>query len=178
MVQWKSFEYKDQIYDLSHLHPRTMEYEQPAKDGKPAHFYVVNVMFGLHCFTRRIEGTPDKSLIYGDSRENRLFDFSRYELSKCLPEIIGDLPQRRCYHGKENNFFTVAMLNPHDGTVIEYDIFFVVSRSLDKNIINLFVQSAYRRDSLHVDNRPRFQPIGFHIILFNTLHGRRIRPPK
>lgn len=179
MVQWRSFEYGGVVYDLSHLHPKIVHYEQPAKGDKPARRYTVNVIFGLHCFTRGLqEGeTPDRSLLYADSREERIFDFLRYELSKCLPEIIEDLPQRKCYHGNDN-FFTVEMLNPKDGSAIEYDVFFVVSRSSKKGVLNLYVQSAYMRDRQHASNRPRFKPIGFHIILFNTLNNRPLRPPR
>jgi hypothetical protein len=179
MIRWKPFEYQGQIYDLTHLHPKTVRYVQPAKDGKPARTYIVDVIFSLHCFTRRIgeDETPDQSLLYADSREARIFDFLRYELSKCLPEIIDDLLQRKCYHGRDN-FLTVEMINPQDGSLIEYNIFFAVSRSSKRGVINLFVQSAYVRDSQHASNRPHYKPIRFDIILFNTLNNRPIRPPK
>ncbi|MGD0520166.1 MAG: hypothetical protein ABSA48_02815 [Terracidiphilus sp.] len=72
------------------MHPHSVTYVQPAKGDAPARVYKVDVMFGLHCFTRgRGQDVPhENALLYGDDRETRVFDFVRYELSKRLPEII------------------------------------------------------------------------------------------
>lgn len=178
MIHWEPFHYEGVAYDLTHLHPKTVEYEQPAIDGsKPPRRYTVDVIFGLHCFTRDFKKGEElaSNLLYADSRERRIFDFERYELSKHLPQIVADLPPRKCYHTGKGNFFSVEILNQRDGTKIEYDIFFKASRSSRKGVINLFVQSAYSRDSRHGSNRPRKKPIGFYVILFNTLNNRPFR---
>jgi len=59
-------------------------YEQPAKGDKPALQYDVEASFSLHCFTKGIGVNEqlDKDLLYSDSRETRIFEFRRYELSK------------------------------------------------------------------------------------------------
>ena len=156
-----------------------MTYEQPAKGDAPARFYRVDVTFGLHCFTRggNQDAPQENELPYGDDRETRVFDFVRYELSKRLPEIIEGLAQRKCYHTGKGNFFSVEIIQ-EDGRVIEYDIFFVSSRSSLKGRINLSVQSAYVRDAKYASNRPAKKPIGFYVILFNTLNNRPIKTPK
>jgi hypothetical protein len=64
-----------------------------------------------------------------------------------------------------------------DGDLFEYDIFFTVSRSSQRGVLNLFVQSAYVRDQKHW-NRPQLKPISFHFILFNALNGKPIHIPK
>lgn len=116
-------------------------------------------------------------MLYGDDRETRIFDFVRYELSKRLPEIIEGLGQRKCYHTGEGNFFSVEIIQ-ENGRVIEYDIFFVASRSSLKGKINLSVQSAYIRDAEYASSRPVKKPIGFFVILFNTLNNKPIHTPQ
>jgi len=115
-------------------------------------------------------------MLYSDNRETRIFDFQRYELSKRLPVILDTLGQRKCYHTGKGNFFSIDLIN-EDGTVTEYDIFFVASRSSRKGRLNLFVQSAYVRDPQHGSNRPQKKPIGLYVILFNVFHGKPIKIP-
>jgi hypothetical protein len=110
-VQWRNFEHNSVTYDLNHLHPQTIEFERPAKDGKPAVVYTVDLTYSLHCFSHKLpSGAFDKSLIYPNTRETRLFDFERYELSKRLPGIIETMAQRKCFHTGHGNFFTVEVV--------------------------------------------------------------------
>jgi hypothetical protein len=176
-MKWQPFLHQDTAYDLSHLHPTSLTYEQPAKEDKPALTYTVEVRFSLHCFTRGIgDGEhPDPALLYSDSRETRIFDFRRYELSKQLPGIVQNLSRRKCYNTGKGNFFTVVVIGAQ-GQPIDYDIFFEASRSTRKGLV-LFVQSAYARDAQH-GSRPRAKPIGFYVILYNTLNNKPIRMPQ
>jgi hypothetical protein len=176
-MKWQPFRYQNAAYDLSHLHPRSITYEQPAKNNKPACRYSAEVSFSLHCFTRGIKENeqPDQGLVYSDSRERRVFDFQRYELSKQLPDIVQNLPQRKCYNTGKGNFFTVVAIGDR-GQEIEYDVFFEASRSAKKGLV-LVVQSAYVRDTEH-GSRPKAKPIGFLVILFNTLNNKPIKMPQ
>ena len=72
-------------------------------------------------------------------------------------------------HGDRGNFFTIAATD-ENGTMVDYDVFFTVSKSSQKGRLNLFLQSAYLDATL-----PKPRPIRFEIILFNTLHGRPTR---
>lgn len=36
MIKWEAFKYNGTEYDLSHIHPETIEYVQPAKGELPA----------------------------------------------------------------------------------------------------------------------------------------------
>lgn len=178
-MQWKPFRFCGKIYDLAHLHPRSITYEQPATANAPTRVYRVDVIFGLHCFTRgrNLNVSRKDALLYGDDRETRVFDFVRYELSKRLPEIVEGLAQRKCYHTGKGNFFSVEIVR-EDGQIVEYDVFFVATRSSANGKINLFVQSAYVRDANHASSRPAKKPIGFFVILFNTLNNKPIKVPK
>jgi hypothetical protein len=172
VIRWQSFHYAGKEYHLAHLHPTTITYEQSAKGNKPACTYTVNVTFGLHCFTCGITPQCDPALLYSDAREAREFDFQRYELSKRLPEIVGDLSCRKCFHTEHGNFFTIDLVD-EQGEVLSYEVYFAASGS-QNGCVNLFVQSAYVR---HKSSRHHKKPISFFVILFNTLHKRPIKVP-
>ena len=179
MICWKPFEFQGTFYDLTHLHPKTITYRQPATEEKPERTYTVDVLFGLHCFTRGIkEGEkPNESLLYRDSRECRVFDCQRYVLSKQLPAIVEGLPLRKCYHSGKGNFFVVEIIT-QDGNRQNYEIYFKASPASKKGVVNIYVQSAYVRDATHAGNRPHKKPIHFHVILFNTLTHKPINIPQ
>jgi hypothetical protein len=170
-MEWQAFVHEDKNYDLSHLRSVTIVYEQPAKGGKAARKYEVEVEFSCHCFTRGLpgEGSVDDKLLYGDER--RIFDFQRYELSKLLPGIVEQLPHRECFHAdtRQDNFFSLEQQNGE----ATYEIYFKADR-VGKGRLKLFVQSAYLRDKQH-DSRPRSYKIGFFVILYNTLHQKPIK---
>ena len=76
---------------------------------------------------------------------------------------------------------------PGDGAVVEavdeqgvtqkYEVYFTTSRSTQRGILNLYVQSAYVRDRAHKNNQPRKKAIRLHAILHNTLTNKPIKAP-
>ena len=179
MISWRPFIYQGVTYDLSHLHPQLIEVVQAAAGDKSAKIYHVQLIYSLHTFTRGVkEGeTPDKDLLYCDMRECRIFDFQRYALSARLPGIVAALHVRKCYHSGKGNFFVIELIG-EDGQRLEYEVYFEVSRSSKKGVVNLFVQSAYVRDDAHKSSQPQKKPIGFFVLLFNTQNNRTIKVPK
>lgn len=177
MTLWIPF-VKDAVpYDLRHLHPTTLTYVQPSDSNSPERIYLVDIQFGLHCFTRGIgvEGAADRTMLYSDARESRIFDFSRYELSKRLPSLVRNLTRCKCYHTNHGNFFTVYLIG--DGKEKDrYEVYFALSRSTRSKVLNLFVQSAYVRDAHHYSRR-KMKSVRFFVLLFNTLNNRPISPP-
>lgn len=159
---------------MSHLWNKTCHYEQPATSTETARCYTVEIEFGLHTFTRarKTGESPVADLLYSDARETRVFDFERYELSKLLPCLVEELPRRKCYHTGKGNFFTVEVIT-REHQAEEYFVFFESSRTKRKSILRLFVQSAYVRSA----GRLKRKPIGFYVVLFNTLHNKPIRVP-
>ena len=180
MLNWNPFEYDGLVYDLSHLHPQVVRYTQPAKGGMPERYYDVQVIYSLHCFTcsyKPEERLVDDALAYSDSRETRRFDFHRYECSKHLPSIVRALPTSVCQHTKHGTFFTVKLLNPKTAIEENYEIYFRASRSGSKPpMVNLFVQSAYIRDTAHRQNQPSRKKVNFFVILHNTLVQKTLKP--
>lgn len=178
MIRWKPFVRGDIVYSLDHLHPRQLEYEQPAEDNRPARKYRVQLIFGLHCFTRSPAPgeTVDVTLQYSDSRETRLFCPRRYQMSFLLPTIMEGLQQRRCFHTGKGNFFVVEIVD-ESGARQEYEVYFLATRAARRGELNLFVQSSYIRDDRHARNRPNKKPIRLYAILFGALNGRMPREP-
>ena len=181
MIAWVPFTHNGITYDLSHLHPQTTTITQSATAGKPERVFNLVVFYSLHCFTRAIANweVPDPALYYSDSRETRIFDVSRYELSKRLPQIIAELAQRKCYHSGKGNFFVVELVDAASGAREEYEVFFTASRSSTRGLLNLFVQSAYIRDQGHLSARPApRKPIRIEILLHNIQAGKPIKEPR
>ena len=151
MIAWSAFTHQGNAYDLSHLHPFSMDVRQPAKGNKPERVYPVHVAFSLHCFTYGDTSsqpqTPD--LAYSDSRETRWFSFDRYALSKRLPDIIKSIGSKKCFHTGKGNYFVVELIDDTTGQKIEYEVYFTVSKAGKKQGLNLYVQSAYVRDAAH-----------------------------
>jgi len=175
MPTWKPFTKDGVTCDLSHLDSVTLTFEQPAKDDKPARHYTVNVFFGLHCFTR----APEKGEqipacdAYSDAREKRIFDADRYELSKRLPDLVQTLTTRKCFHNGDRNFFIVEIIAEKEQK-LTYEVYFTLSRTSKKGVLNLRIVSAFRRTK---GGHGRKQPIRFVILLFNVLNNQPIKIP-
>lgn len=130
MIAWQPFNFEATSYSLAHLHPYRMEFDQPATGKAPARKFQVQVIFSLHCFTRNLkdgEPAPAKAMLYSDSRETRIFDFRRYELSKQLPAIIQQLQGRKCFHSGKGNYFVIELVS-EAGEQNEYEVYFDASR--------------------------------------------------
>lgn len=181
MIAWVPFTHNAVTYDLSHLHPSKATVTQNATADKPERVFNLVVFYSLHCFTRGIAKgeSPNPDLCYGDSRETRIFDFRRYELSKRLPQIIAELAQRKCYHTGKGNFFIVELVDAASGSSEEYEVYFEASRSSTRGLLNVFVQSAYVRDQGHLSARPApRKPIRIEILLHNVQAGKPIKMPR
>jgi len=91
-----------------------------------------------------------------------------------LPGIIRGLVGRKCFHASavQKNFFIVEIVDENSNKV-DYEVYFKLVRTSKE--LRLFVQSAFPRDIENYGNRPKSKPIRFEIILYNTLHEKRIR---
>lgn len=175
----RPFIYKSRTYTLDHLSPFELKVTQEAKEKKPERIYVFDVNFSIHCFTREkgADESIDQSLLYSDSRETRVFCFDRYELSKRLKDIVISLEYKKCYHTSHGNYFIVEVTSENN-LVEEYEVYFTVSKSSKKGRLNLYIQSAYIRNTKHNNGRRKKKPIGFKIIAFNTLTNKPIKVPQ
>jgi hypothetical protein len=172
-VKWEAFQHDGVMYDLTHLHPYTLKFEGQAVGKNPSTTFTVDVIYGLHCFSRdpKKNESYDPTLRYADARHVRVFDFRRYDLSKRLPGIIEELAERKCHNSGKGNFFTIEVVD-ENGELHDYDIFFQVSKSSRRGRINLFVQSAYIRERKTLEPS---RPIKFLVVLHNVLNGIAIK---
>ena len=145
-------------YDISHLKKHVIEYIQPPLGEKPECRYSVEISYSDHCFTKAINET------------GRIFDLERYEESKRLPQIMGELISRECHHTGKNNFVTFDLA---EGKT--YEIYFEVFK---KGSLKIRVQSAYIRDPDRMHSQPGRSKIKFSTILFNTQNEKPIHPPQ
>jgi len=120
-MKWRPFTHQGQIYDLAHLHPFNHTFTRAEKGENPAEAFNFEFIFGLHTFTRGSkDGQPiSMDLRYSDSRETREFCFTRYELSKQLPDIVRALHCHQCFHTGHGNFFTIQQVTK-EGAVVNY----------------------------------------------------------
>lgn len=179
---WQIFNYKNKSYCLDHLDEIYYVFNHKSKDGKPDIFYPFLIEFGLHCFTRGLNPHRneslhqiDKELIYYDSREGRIFDFDRYQLSKSLPEITKKISEKSCFHTGKENFFIIEIINDQ-GVLQDYEIYFKITRARN-GVLRLFVQSAYIRDSDHKSSQPKKKKISFFVIAHHVQKNKPIKIP-
>lgn len=116
-------------------------------------------------------GDIKDELVYSDSREKRIFCFSRYTLSYLLPDIAKQINRKTCFHTGKGNFFTIETPNQQ-----EYEIYFKVSKS-DKGLLRLFIESAYIRDNLHKSSQPKKKKYLFMLLLIMYRLIRKLRYP-
>jgi hypothetical protein len=167
-VHFAPLKYKEKEYDLSHLRPKTVSFMRSAQGMKRPIGYLVDVNFSFHCFTREytIDENPDQALVITHGKETRVFDFERWKLSHKLPGIIAGLMNRKCFPAGHRNFLTVEIPDHVNKSIVDYSIFFQVSRASRKGALNLYVQSAHMRK---VDKERHNPPVAFSLILHKAL---------
>lgn len=168
-MKWRNFSYKDEVYDLSHLHPFEYRLEH----------YKINVAFSMHCFTRTpLPGESfDGLLSYTSPKEtNRIFCPIRYELSKQLPEIISNLNEKTCWHTHHGNFFTIEIQDV-DGKKKDYEVYFDVFKA-GKGYLTLQIQSSYVREESHKATQPKKRKVRFSVIVKKRFERKKLHPPR
>ena len=177
LIRWKPHANRQgELHSLSHLHPFRFVCELHRFGYYPARTITVNVGFALHVFTCSFDNAGPDAEEYRDDRERRAFDYERYWASFHLRELVQGLERRKCFFAKNENFFTVELAGaPTDH---EYRVFFSVGRdSADADAVTLIVQSAYFARREWSPQNARRKPVGFRVILTNTLLGKPLREP-
>lgn len=177
LIRWRPHVSADgRTYSLAHLHPFWFTCEMPGSARHPARTITINVGFALHVFTCDFANAAPPPEEYWDDRECRAFDYERYKGSLHLGELLRGIETRKCFFAKNENFFTTEMACAPAGH--EYRVFFNVRRdTAQADSVTLIVQSAY---FARMDVGPRAlrrQPVGFRVIISNTLMGRQLRKP-
>jgi hypothetical protein len=182
MMRWRPHQGPDGVaYPLHHLHPLRYDLTLPANAKYSALDVEIRIGFAMHTFTRETDDQDDPAWRYADDREARIFDTVRYQLSKCLPNVVRTLDRRKCYHAKTQNFLT---LGEPDGLPAgqEYQVYFDLRRLASEEvkggrpIIQLIVQSAYANAFGQAPRGRRRQPVGFHVLISSAVAGRKPGP--
>lgn len=171
-MTWRHINFQRQRYDLSHLRDFSFYLIQEASAGKPERQYGIDVMFSWHCFTRTAEEGDSEILMRG--REQRSFCHERYSHTHRLPEIIKTLDKRHCRNTGRGNYLTVEFVED-DGTRLEYEVYFTLTKPGKKKNLKLHVESAYIRHKPDV-YRDKKKRIRFTILAYNVKQGRKVRP--
>ena len=171
-TSWKSFVYKGQVYNLSHLDAHHAEYTDQEKKT-----YKYIVTYGFHCFTKEVLGLSEEEsnlLLFKTRKEARHFNFERYELSKHLPKIISSLgnSSTHCWHAGHNRFVRYEIKDDM-GNTINYFIVFTSFR--EKKRLRLHIESAY---PVMPEEKDKLKKVNFFVIAYNTLHGKSTKEPK
>ncbi len=183
MDRFPSIQINGKRYCFEHLNPFTTTFTLPAKLNQPSQTYHCIIEFSSHCFTRSFNTRQNETfhnisseLIYRDKKETRIFCPERYELSLRLPGILKTLNQYKCFFtSADDKFLTIELLTEKQEKV-QYEIYFSLKKSNKANTdIHIFINSAYPRTT--PQNRPKRKPISLFILLYNTLHNRKIKKP-
>lgn len=177
-------------YDLTHLTAFSHDYIQaPKDDGTAEKRYRCIIEFGTHCFTRGINKRKgeklsdiEPALRYITDKEVRIFCFERYQVSKMLPQIMREVSRNKCYFTSADDKFLTISLTDRCGKKVDYEIYFSLKRAKSpKHDIHIYINSAYIRDEGYKENhgtKARRKPVGFFVLLHNTLSNKRIKCPK
>lgn len=174
ITKWNAFEYKGEIYDLSHLDAHKVTYTH-SSPGKADILYDFWVTYSFHCFAKDYaEQCPieQKSLMYSAPKETRPFCFKRYELSKnYLKTIITNLggPQIKVTHAGHSSYAAQHIINA-DGSNFWYFVPFKVYKHEKK--FRIHVTSAYL-----LDTEPGGGRVGFFTIAHCLKNGKNLPKP-
>lgn len=177
LIRWKPHISADgTTYSLAHLHPFRFACELRQSDSHRARTIAINVGFGLHVFTCAFSRAAFSPEEYRDDRECRAFDYERYRASLQLETLLRGLEARKCHFAAKENFVTIETRCAPAGH--EYRVFFAVrADKTNADAVTLVVQSAYFARMDWDREHLRRKPVGFRVILVNTLMGKPLREP-
>lgn len=174
VTSWKNFIFNGEIYDLSHLNARWVEYLDK-RDEKNISTYKFIVTYDLHCFTKDsddISSEESQVLIYNGPRESRTFNFERYQLSTQLPSIVESLGENEtlvCHAGYRK--FAIIKIVDSNGIEVNYFIAFSAFRESKK--LRLHIHSAYPI----YKGIDKVKKVGFFVIAKNLLQNKELPKP-
>ncbi|RRH68325.1 hypothetical protein [Falsigemmobacter faecalis] len=167
MAYWPPFYHDNLPVDLSHLEPFDLTVTTPSGAQRGVH-----VTFSPHTFTRGIEtGDPKAQECF----DQRVFCSERYELSKALVQIITTWPDRRVLQTWERRswvYLAIVELGVEGGP---YHVFFSLKRRQKPARVDLFIESAYRKDPSSYTPPSRPSPIRFALLVEKVFQGQPLR---
>jgi hypothetical protein len=166
--QWKSFNVDNVEYDFCHLNACKHVFQHPERNER----YTLFFTFSHHVFTRGIkeEEKIEPMQIYPYPSDNRVFDSTRYKLSKYLPELVASLPEQFCFHGGYSRYCS-CKIDQEDGTEIYYQVVYRVWKERGK--MRFHIESAYPLQ----ESLGKVKKVNFWVICHNLLRGKKLPSP-
>jgi len=174
--RYKNIQFKDEIWDLSHLKPFAISF-----DPGTGFDLTIVILFSCHCFSRALSaqeartGVVCKQSLYEDGREIRILDESRYQLSRIfLPGILHQLLDRKIQVLPTGNFLTFETYSVMQAEE-SYAVFFDVKKDpLKRKRLLLRVQSAYALKKLNA-RQIKAKKVRFSTLIKSVFESRPIR---
>jgi len=166
-------------YFLGHLHSFGFDLVIPASGKYAEQVIPIHVEFSSHCISigpKDDEKEFDFSeighdhLIIDHRRKNRKFCPVRYEWSRRLPRLVGEIGEMKCYFAKYENWMIISGID-HEGCTVDYEVFFQLTKMGSK--LKLFIESAYVR--LPGEQGPGTPSDKSSIVRFKVIAAKRMR---
>jgi hypothetical protein len=130
-----------------------------------------------HCYTRRYDPTihtPEEIIVTEAKDRHRVFCPERYELSRRLPKLIPELPDKRVNQTSQSRNYVYVV--PLEILGNPYEIYFMLQRAApdDAADLRLTVESAYRSDG-PPNLRKRPNAIRFVVLAHKVLTNQAVR---
>lgn len=182
---YEPFIHLSEQYNLSHLNAFYTEFIQPAQNGKSEKIYRCLIEFSHHCFTKSPNSHKGETLSdypselhYTTEKETRIFCAERYALSLQLPYIIRQMDKQKCFFTSANDKFLTISIQTQANEIVDYEIYFSLKKAKQCDV-HIFINSAYLRST---DYRTyqipvRRKPVSLFVLLYNTLHNKKIKRP-
>ncbi|WP_440903191.1 heat-shock protein [Catenovulum sp. SX2] len=166
--QWKGFNLDGKVFNFHHLNACKHTFSHPKRNES----YTLYFTFSHHVFTRGISAVEniEQAKIYPYPPDERVFDRTRFELSKYLPEIIATMPDQFCYHGGYSRYCS-CKISQEDGTVTYYQVVYRVWKCRGK--MRFHVESAYPLQ----EGLGKVKKVNFWVICHNLLKGKKLPLP-
>ncbi|SHO57874.1 heat-shock protein [Vibrio quintilis] len=166
--QWKPFHLDEKEYVFNHLDAVKHTFNHPERQES----YTLFFTFSHHTFTRSPTVSDAKVRAceyYQYPSDLRIFDITRYELSKQLPEIIKNLPEQFLFHGGYGRYCSVK-IQDRSGEEVNYQIVYRVWKERGK--MRFHIESAYP-----IEPMSKVKKVNFWSICHNLLRGKKLPEP-
>lgn len=173
--------------NLSHLQDAKYRFDIPASRNYPKLSFSVLVQYSSHCVSwGPSHGQEIDFIVHGTERRivdekgiHRCFCDKRHRYSVNLPGIFKSLPERKCFFTGHSNWLTIEIIGSC-GNPLEYEVFFSLTKQ-SRNLLRVYVESAYVRDPDSPGNRPvnfrHRDKVRAKVLLAKKLRGEPIRRP-
>jgi hypothetical protein len=169
----KAIIHNGQVMTLDHLTPFTFTCPCPDIERDLS----IRAQFANHhCYSRKYDPAihSTEEILFTEAKDrHRVFCPDRYELSRRLPKLLPELPNKRVHQTSQSRNYIYVV--PLDILGIAYEIYFMLQRAAPEDAadLRLTVESAYRSDRPNLRKRPN--AIRFAVLAHKVLTNQPVR---